>query len=87
MLGFATSRSEALRLIKQGGVYKNNVRVTPPDELLFSSDFFYGTYCLIRRGKKQAGIIKVGEPDETAPETLDWLEFTYKEDRGDPGTC
>ncbi|CAO3590741.1 unnamed protein product [Absidia cylindrospora] len=45
------SKSEAQKLIKGGGIYLNNVRVTDPRQKLTSTDLIDGSVCLLRVGK------------------------------------
>ena len=55
--GLARSKSEARRLIKQGGVYVNNRRVTDLDQKLRSDDWIRGTKLLLRKGKKDYALL------------------------------
>ncbi|KAI8330420.1 hypothetical protein BC941DRAFT_440442 [Chlamydoabsidia padenii] len=45
------SRSEAQKLIKAGGMYLNNVKVTDPRQKVTSADLIDGSVCLLRVGK------------------------------------
>lgn len=51
--GWLSSRSEGARLIKSGGVYLNNQKVTDPTYCLQESDLIGGLYCLFGIGKKR----------------------------------
>jgi tyrosyl-tRNA synthetase len=55
----ATSRSEATRLVKGGGVYVNNVRATDERARLTASDAIGGQVILLRKGRKDQHIVKV----------------------------
>ncbi len=50
--GLCKSRSEARKLITQGGVYLNNVRVHDVDATVRTSDILPGGQILLRKGKK-----------------------------------
>lgn len=50
--GVAKSRSEARKLIEQGGLYLNNVRVRDLDATLGVGDVLPGGRIIVRRGKK-----------------------------------
>lgn len=76
MTGLCASRSEALRLIKAGGAWKNNAKVTPPDELIFASDLYHGQYLILRRGKRYPAVVKFAdEPGEDW--WVEWAQVTY----------
>jgi len=57
--GLTKSKSEARRLIKQGGVYVNNRRVTDVDQQLLSDDWVDGKKLLLRKGKKDYALLTV----------------------------
>lgn len=72
--GLCKSRSEALRLIKQGGAYLNNRKLTPPDELLMYDDLLHGRFVILRKGKRDVGAVEFtpgspGCPDMCAHES------------------
>ncbi|HEY6531332.1 MAG TPA: tyrosine--tRNA ligase [Acidimicrobiales bacterium] len=52
------SKSEARRLIAQGGLYLNDVAVTEGRALL-ATDLFDATFALVRRGKKHRYVLRV----------------------------
>jgi tyrosyl-tRNA synthetase len=56
--GLARSKSDARRIIGQGGAYLNDERVVPGRELR-DSDLLHGRYVLLRRGKRNVSIIEV----------------------------
>ena len=76
MTGLCKSRSEALRLIREGGAYLNNRKLTPPDELIFASDLFHGRYAILRRGKRNVAAVEFADDDD-AEWHAEWSGFTY----------
>ncbi len=50
--GLADSKGAARRLIGEGGVSVNNVKVTDAEQVLGETDFLHGTVALLRRGRK-----------------------------------
>ncbi len=50
--GLVESRNAARRVIGDGGVSINNVKVTDPEAVLAADDFLQGQVALIRRGRK-----------------------------------
>lgn len=56
----ATSLGDARRVVKQNGLSINNIKVSDADAVLQNSDFLFGRFSLMRKGKKQlVGITKV----------------------------
>ncbi len=55
----AASRSEATRLVRSGGIYVNNVRVTDEKARLTRSDAIGGQVILLRKGRKDQHVVKV----------------------------
>ncbi len=51
--GFLSSRSEVSRLIKGGGAYLNNQKLTDPAAVLQLSDLIGDRYCIFGAGKKR----------------------------------
>ncbi|MDO5739546.1 MAG: tyrosine--tRNA ligase [Ornithinimicrobium sp.] len=51
-IGLAESRGAARRLIGEGGVSVNNVKVTEVEAVLQEADFLHGATALLRRGRK-----------------------------------
>ena len=78
MTGLVKSRSEALRLIRGGGAYLNNRRLTPPDELVFGTDLLHGRYVILRKGRRHAAAAEF-IPGEGADTDCVWSEFTCRE--------
>lgn len=57
--GLVKSKSEARRQIEQGGVYMNQERVTEVERHVGGSDWLAGRYVLLRKGKKEYGLLQV----------------------------
>jgi tyrosyl-tRNA synthetase len=53
------SKSEAMRLLKSGGVYVNNVRATDERARLTSADAIGGRLFVLRKGRKDQHIVKL----------------------------
>ncbi len=59
-LGLCPSNSQARKDIKAGGVYLNNIRVASEDRQLTPDDFIGGSILLLRKGKKNYGVVTLG---------------------------
>uniref|UniRef100_I2PY19 Tyrosine--tRNA ligase n=1 Tax=Desulfovibrio sp. U5L TaxID=596152 RepID=I2PY19_9BACT len=59
-LALCPSNSQARKDIKAGGVYLNNVRVTAEDRALAPEDFLGGDLLILRKGKKNYGVVTLG---------------------------
>jgi tyrosyl-tRNA synthetase len=59
--GLAPSKSEALRLIKSGGVYVNNQRVADERAALSRSQAIGGKLFVLRKGQRQNHLLKLLE--------------------------
>ena len=57
--GLTTSKGEATRLIRGGGVYVNNRRVTDEKARLRSADAIEGRLFVLRKGAKQNHVVKI----------------------------
>lgn len=57
--GLAASRGEARRLIRSGGVYLNNVRVTDESKAVTKDDCIDGRLLVLRKGKKNYRLVQV----------------------------
>jgi tyrosyl-tRNA synthetase len=58
--GLAKSKSEARRAIEQGGIYVNQQRENGVDRKIESRDWITGQYVLLRKGKKDYALLRVG---------------------------
>ncbi|HSX13577.1 MAG TPA: tyrosine--tRNA ligase [Chlamydiales bacterium] len=58
-LGMTPSKSEATRLIKNGGAYMNNERVNDVALVIDEKDLIENTYLLLSTGKKNKKLIKI----------------------------
>jgi tyrosyl-tRNA synthetase len=58
-LGFATSKGEARRLLQQGGLSVNGQRVSPDGARVAATDALHGSYFLIRKGARDAGLVRL----------------------------
>jgi tyrosyl-tRNA synthetase len=56
-LQLASSKSEARRFVESGGVSVNNQKVPTLEEVLDKSSAIHGAFSIVRRGKKQYGIL------------------------------
>jgi len=59
-VGAASSKSEARRLIKSGGVYIANKRVTDTLQRVKAADFVDGEVLVLRRGQKNYYLVQLG---------------------------
>lgn len=50
--GVASSKSVARRVIKEGGAYLNNIKIEGEGFALSASDFIFGRFALLRKGKR-----------------------------------
>jgi tyrosyl-tRNA synthetase len=57
--GIARTRSEARRIIEEGGAYLNNVKVTDVNAVPGTGDLLHGRYLVLRRGKRTVAGIEV----------------------------
>jgi tyrosyl-tRNA synthetase len=55
----APSKSEAMRLVKGGGVYANNARVADERARLTTADAIGGELFILRKGRKDQHIVRV----------------------------
>ena len=58
--GLCASKSEARRLIKQGGCYCNNKRITDEHCKAAHQDFLHGAMMVLRAGKKEYCLVRIG---------------------------
>ena len=59
--GLAKSKSEARRSIEQGGIYVNQQRVKDPTRSIASADWLAGRNLLLRKGKKEYGLLRLSQ--------------------------
>jgi tyrosyl-tRNA synthetase len=57
--GVASSKGNARRLIKGGGVYLNNVRISDRDQRVTLADSIEGQFVVLRRGKKHYHLVQI----------------------------
>jgi len=58
-IGFLPSKAEAVRLIKNGGAYLNNKKISDSQMALSKEDLVGGEYILLAMGKKKKILIKI----------------------------
>ncbi len=58
-IGFLPSKAEAVRLIKNGGAYLNNKKVSDSQLIMTKEDLVGGEYLLLASGKKKKILIKI----------------------------
>ncbi|NDI10543.1 MAG: tyrosine--tRNA ligase [Actinobacteria bacterium] len=59
--GVVDSKSAARRIIKEGGAYINNVKISDENAKVSDSDFLYGRIALLRKGKRDlAAVLRKG---------------------------
>ncbi len=58
-LGFAASRGAAKRLLEQGGVSVNGVRLSSSDRTVSRDGLLGGRYLLLRKGARECGLVEV----------------------------
>ena len=59
MVKLTSSKSEATRLVKSGGVYVNNIRATDERRRLTRADAIRGELFILRKGRKDHHIVKL----------------------------
>ena len=59
-IGLCPSNSQARKDIKAGGIYLNNERVPSEDRALTPADFLGGDLLILRKGKKNYGVVTLG---------------------------
>jgi tyrosyl-tRNA synthetase len=57
--GVVDSKSAARRIVKEGGAYLNNEKVTSEDFRLEKSHFLCGKYALLRKGKRDIAAVEL----------------------------
>ena len=57
--GLATSKGQARKDIEGGGIYVNNTRVSEATRQLNDGDLMFGSYILLRKGKRTYGVLAI----------------------------
>ena len=57
--GVVDSKSAARRIVKEGGAYLNNVKINGEDFAPSKSDFLWGKYAILRKGKRDLAAIEL----------------------------
>jgi tyrosyl-tRNA synthetase len=57
--GLAASKSEATRLIKQGGLYANDRRLAEGDNRITAADLIGGRVLVLRKGQRERRVVRV----------------------------
>jgi len=57
--GLVSSKSEAVRLVKNGGAYLNNARVTDPGMSLTDADIIENSFLMLGAGKKKKILVRI----------------------------
>jgi tyrosyl-tRNA synthetase len=60
-VGLVDSRNAARRVIRDGGAWLNNVKITDPQATLADGDFLHGQVALLRRGRKSLAAVRLRE--------------------------
>lgn len=63
--GVATSKSEATRLIRGGGISVNDRRITDERERLTIEHAIEGQLFLVRKGKRETFLVRIGHSDDS----------------------
>ena len=57
--GVVDSKSAARRIVKEGGAYLNNEKISGEDFVLQKTDFLCGKYALLRKGKRDLAAVEL----------------------------
>jgi tyrosyl-tRNA synthetase len=57
--GVVDSKSAARRIVKEGGAYLNNVKISGEDFAPSASDLIYGRFLILRKGKRDLAAVEV----------------------------
>ena len=60
LAGLCKTKSEAKRTVQEGGAYVNNRRISGPEQALSVNDLASETTMVLRRGKKNFALLRVG---------------------------
>jgi tyrosyl-tRNA synthetase len=58
--GQARSRSDARRVVAEGGAYLNNARCSDPEHVPTADDLLAGRWLVLRRGKRNVALVEAG---------------------------
>nr|WP_218843886.1 tyrosine--tRNA ligase [Naumannella cuiyingiana] len=61
LAGVVGSKSQARRMVAEGGAYLNNERVADADRRLGPDDLLHGRYAVLRRGRKTVGGLRFAQ--------------------------
>lgn len=59
--GVVDSKSAARRIVKEGGAYLNNEKITGEDFSPSSNDFLFGRFAILRKGKRDLAAVEVSK--------------------------
>lgn len=59
--GVVDSKSGARRIVKEGGAYLNNVKITGEGFAPSSEDFLFGRFAILRKGKRDLAAVEVAK--------------------------
>ena len=59
--GLAASKGQAKKDIEGGGIYLNNVRAAEIGRMVTAGDILFGKYLLLRKGKRNYAVLRLGE--------------------------
>ena len=57
--GVVKSKSDARRIIKEGGAYLNNQKVVSEDFAPSREDLIYGRFLVLRKGKRDLAAVEI----------------------------
>jgi tyrosyl-tRNA synthetase len=57
--GLCPSKGQARKDVEGGGIYLNNIRVNEPARTVTTNDLLFGTYILLRKGKRTYAVLRV----------------------------
>jgi tyrosyl-tRNA synthetase len=57
--GLARSRSDARRVVAEGGAYVNNARVGDPEQVPSADELLHGRWLIVRRGKRNVAMAEI----------------------------
>lgn len=60
--GLCSSKSDARRVVKSGGLYLNNERFSEADNVVRPEQFLFGKFLLLRKGKKDYALVRLKIP-------------------------